>query len=533
MNRKDFIQYSLALAGISATVTSCFNKKKIKGSIIGASSSTGHLLRDQQFSQPTSTERKKIVIAGAGVSGLSAARYLIENGQSDIVLLELEQEVGGNARNGRNEISSFPFGAHYVPVPNNDLTEYINFLQQCGVVERFNEKGLPVYKDAYLCFEPEERLYINGRWQDGLIPNFGVPEKDQQQIHRFLNKMHELRYAKGLDGKDAFAIPVNQSSTDELYRKLDELTMKEWLLTQGFTSSYLHWYVNYCTRDDFGTPYELCSAWAGIHYFAGRKGVGANAGYSDVLTWPEGNGFLIKQLSKSLSGITRSQTLVVSVKEKDDKISVVYLDTKTKNVKEIIADQCILATPQFVTARLLQDPERIKRVKEGVHYAPWMVANLLVNTVTERSGSTFSWDNVFYESDSLGYVDATHQLLQQYIPKRNLTYYLPLTKQDPVEERKAAMNITHEEWTKRIISDLKKVHPDIEEALEEVNVMIWGHAMAQPRPGIIHGEIRKQLEASLNNKIHFAHTDLAGISIFEEGFYQGLEAAKKVIQHVG
>ena len=161
-----------------------------------------------------------------------------------------------------------------------------------------------------------------------------------------------------------------------------------------------------------------------------------------------------------------------------------------------------------------------------------MVANMKVNALQERSGAPASWDNVLHGGQSLGYVEATHQLLQQNVPQRNLTYYLPLTQKTPAEERKAALERTHEEWVKMIIDDLKVVHPNIEESLDEVNVMVWGHAMAQPLPNFIHGGIRKNLANSIGNKIHFAHTDLSGVSIFEEAFYQGLKAAKQTLLHL-
>ena len=73
-------------------------------------------------------------------------------------------------------------------------------------------------------------------------------------------------------------------------------------------------------------------------------------------------------------------------------------------------------------------------------------------------------------------------------------------------------------------------HPNIEEAMDQADIMLWGHAMAQPLPGIIHGEVRQQLQQPIDKKIFFSHTDLAGISIFEEGFYQGINAAKQVIK---
>lgn len=533
MNRKEFIKNIFGVAAIAGIAGSCKDHRSnsIKGSIIGASSNIGHIIRDGKTTDsPSEIIKKDIVIVGGGISGLSAARHLQANGITNFLLLDLEKEVGGNAKSGKNTISAFPWGAHYIPVPNNNLTEYLDFLQECGVVKNINENTLPEYNEAYLCFNPEERLFINGQWQDGLIPHFGVPEKDTAQISAFLNKMNEYRYAVGADKKEAFAIPVNESSEDNAFTLLDTLTMQEWMLANKFTSSYLHTYVNYCTRDDFGTPHNKISAWAGIHYFAARKGKAANATYSDVLTWPEGNGFLVNKLQAAILPQIKTNSLVTKITPQADKVLVAYFDVAANKNIIIEAAQCIVAVPQFIASRLLNDDERKAAVKKDFHYSPWMVANIKTNELKQKPGAPLSWDNVMYGSDSLGYIDATHQQLQVYKTKRNLTYYLPLCTKDPVTERKLAQNKTHADWVKLIMDDLKKVHADIETQTEEINVMIWGHAMIQPLPGYLSGKSRAVLARSVNNNVHFAHTDIAGISIFEEAFYQGLNAAKKIIQ---
>lgn len=532
MNRRHFIQAALAFAGLSAFVGSCRPKKKIKGGIVGSSAHIGHLLRDKKFAEPAAAVQKDVVIVGGGVSGLSAAYHLNKTGISDFLLLDLEEKVGGNSANGKNDVSAYPWGAHYIPLPNNDLKEYLNFLEETNVITGRNENGLPVYNELFLCFEPEERLYINGQWQEGLVPQFGVPAEEKSQIERFLSLMNDFRYKKGSDEKDAFALPVNASSKDKIFQELDHITMKDWMVQHGFTSSHLHWYVNYCTRDDFGTSYDKASAWAGIHYFACRKGKGANAEHQDVLTWPEGNGWLVQQLSKEVEKNIQVNSLVTSIDKKDNSVIITFFDTMQNSLKAVEAKQCIVAVPQFVASRILRDDQRMQDVKKHLHYVPWMVANLTVGPLEDRSGTPMSWDNVIYGSDSLGYVDATHQFVNQYLPKRNLTYYLPLTDGDVAAARKKAQSTTYEQWKEKIVNDLKRIHPNIEEAIEELNVQLWGHAMAQPLPGLIHGDARQRLAASIADRIHFAHTDLAGASLFEEGFYQGLNAANIVNQNL-
>jgi len=529
MRRSHFIQLVASLTGIGTYLLSCTPKHRIKGSIKGAGAATGHLLRDKKFSTPSEIIKTEVVIIGGGISGLSAANYLKEQGCKDFLLLELEKDAGGNAAYGVNEISAYPLGAHYLPIPNNDLKEYIAFLETCNVITGFDANGLPLYNDLFLCFDPQERLYINGRWQEGLIPQFGVPHDELKQIERFLSQMNDYRYGKGRDGRDLFAIPVNESSKDEECLELDNITMQQWLNKNNYTSSYLHKYVNYCTRDDFGTPHNKISAWAGIHYYASRKGKGANAEHGDVLTWPEGNGFLVKKLLHNIKEHVATQSLALKVEATSGGVRTEYLDVATGKVKAIDSRQCIMAVPQFIVTRLLNDVIRTSDVNKYFHYAPWMVANLTVGPLEDRSGAPLSWDNVLYDSQSLGYVEATHEILQQHTKKKNLTYYLPLTSTDPATERKRAQQKTYDDWVRQIIDDLKIVHPNIERATEEINVMLWGHAMAQPLPGLIYSDIRQRMSQSLDNKIHFAHTDLAGVSIFEEAFYQGLGAAKKVM----
>jgi hypothetical protein len=533
MQRRQFIKLSATLAAGIPLLHGCKPVRKlVAGKIVGASAQLGHLLRDGKISgPPQKTIQTGVVIIGGGVSGLTAARELGKAGIEDLVLLDLEPETGGNASCGHNNVSGFPWGAHYVPIPNPSQADYLLFLQECGVITGFSAEGKPVFNEYYLCQDPQERLYINGSWQDGIVPHFGLPDKELAQLRSFFEKMQQFRLAKGNDGLDAFAIPVDHSSKDTQYASLDALTMKEWLQQQHLDSPALAWYVNYCTRDDFGTPYDRISAWAGIHYFAGRKGVAANARSQDVLTWPEGNGFLAGALRKAVPGKIYTNALATRVQNLEaGGVEVQYYDAQAKQLCAIKARQCIMAVPQFIAARLLQDTARTGLVHSQLQYAPWMVANLRVrNQLQERGGAPLSWDNVLYESNALGYVEATHQVLAQHKEQLNLTYYMPLSRELPAAERQLAQKRTHAEWTTMILDDLHKVHPNIADMTEEINVMVWGHAMACPLPGWIHGTARLELQRSLGANIHFAHSDLAGISIFEEAFNQGVTAARKVI----
>ncbi|MEO6722511.1 MAG: FAD-dependent oxidoreductase [Ferruginibacter sp.] len=535
MNRRNFIKNSASIIAAGSLLEQCSvtPKHPIKGSIVGANSKTGHLLRNAKWQDSSSVTTVDTVIIGGGISGLSAARWLNSNGHENFLLVELDNETGGNAVAGKNNVSAYPWGAHYVPIPNNDLKEYLAFLEEATVITGYDEKKVPIINDYFLCFEPQERLYLNGYWQEGLIPEFGVPKNERLQIKSFMSAMNVFRLAKGSDGKDAFAIPVDNSSEDDIYRHLDNATMKEWMADNGYSSTYLNWYVNYCCRDDYGTDYSRASAWAGIHYFAGRKGVAANAPPQSVITWPEGNSWLAARLRKSFEKKIYTNHLATKIRTDHNGVRVCVVDVETNAVKIIHAKKCIIAVPQFVAVHLLEDAdERKKIIADKFNYQPWMVANITAGKMSERDGAALSWDNVLYKGRALGYVEATHQHLQQIEENKVFTYYYPLTEKSATEERQLAYERSFTDWTNIVVDDLSTAHNNVASKIINMDVWVWGHAMISPRPGFIHGLEKKQLQQPINDKIFFAHTDLSGISIFEEAFYQGIKAAQDLLKTV-
>lgn len=535
LNRRKFIQQSATIATLPGILQQCTVAADhvITGRIIGANSSVGHLLKEASVSNDTISETitTHTIIIGGGVSGLSAARWLQKNAHENFLLLELDKETGGNAAAGKNEVSSYPWGAHYVPLPNNNLTEYLAFLQESNVITGY-ENNQPIINDYYLCFEPQERLYINGYWQEGIIPHFGLPPEELEQIKKFMAVMDIFRKAKGRDNKDAFAIPVDESSNDEEFISLDAITMKDWMTKNNYSSPYLHWYINYCCRDDFGTDYSSTSAWAGIHYFAGRKGTAANAPQQSVITWPEGNHWLVKQLRKDIEKKILTNHIAIGVKNNENEVEVLVIDVASKKTKRIISKKCIIATPQFITARLMNDASRQKMVTENFNYQPWMVANITTEKLDEREGAVLSWDNVLYKGRGLGYVEATHQQINQLKTKNVLSYYLPLTEGTAKDERTIAQKRSFEDWVQIIKDDLSAAHSNFNQKVKNIDVWVWGHGMISPQINFVHGDIKKQMQQPIDDKIFFAHTDLSGISIFEEAFYQGIKAAKAILQMV-
>lgn len=501
----------------------------IKGKILTGNNKRGHLLREAKFNKPKEINHFDIVVIGSGISALSAARKLQQNNITNFTILELDDVVGGNAISGKNDISAYPWAAHYLPIPNLDDKELITFLKEHNIITKIDKNGTPHYNEEYICAEPEERLFINGYWQDGLIPNIGTSTEEKKEIADFFHLIKFYKTAVGNDGKPAFTIPNFYSTSDSTYTYLDNISFHDFLKQQGFKTKALFWYLNYCMSDDYGTNLKDASAWSGIHYFAARKGVSGNTEGDTVLTWPEGNAFLTEKLASTLQSHIQINKLVFEVIAKNDEVEVNYHCFETNLAKQIIAKRVIVCAPQFINKHIVKNYPITENFPFS--YSPWMVANITVNAYVEGTeGQPMSWDNVIYGSNSLGYVNASHQLLQTQKPKQVFTFYLPLNTKNPKLAREEAYEKTYEQWLDIIFEELKQAHPSLINHVTNIDVKVWGHSMIRPTVGL-----RKQLKnkifyEGLNQNIFFAHSDLSGISIFEEAFFQGNKAASQVIK---
>lgn len=523
-NRRAFLA-ALAGGAFSGALRCTPQRRAIPGGIVGAAAALGHRLRTGGFPPPKKRLVKSVVVIGGGVAGLACARRLRQHGLQDLCILELAERPGGNAVWGENEVSAYPWGAHYLPAPNAEQPLLLEFLAEIGVVSEIRPDGTPVFNPEDLCLDPDERLYIHGRWQEGLVPKTGLRPAEREQFVAFDAEIAKMRYARGRDGKFAFALPVDESSRDDAFRVLDKISMDGWLKQKGWNAAPLRWYVNYCCRDDYGRPMEEVSAWAGVHYFASRRPPDS-APETEDLTWPQGNGRLIQGFLQTLKPFIRTNALVYRVETNGDEINVDYWDVKAEESIRIVTEKVVFATPRFVTERILPDLTR----EPDFMYSPWLTANITLDAVPANThGAPLAWDNVSYHHESLGYVVANHQSLARFQPAYVLTYYLPLDKLPPRPAREAAFRRTYGEWQNIILDELSSLHPGIESQIRQIDVWLWGHGMIIPAPGFIWGEARKRAGKPLS-KLYFAHSDLGGISVFEEAFGQGVRAADELLQ---
>lgn len=531
----------------------------ISGGFVGAADVRGHRLRPGRdgVAVPSAgaasgagwpERRTRVLVIGAGVAGLAVARALRLRGRdADLTLLELEDQPGGNSRAGAVQGLACPLGAHYLPLPGDSAAGVQDLLTELGLGQRLHGRwGLTAAGERHLCHSPQERLYLNGQWQDGLLPLHGASAATLRQYQAFAAAVVQA------ERQAPFAVPYpflqQKSPFRHIHQALDAINFEAWLNQSGFNDPWLRWYLDYCCRDDYGAGIAQVSAWAGLHYFASRHGFVAprsdapanpdedgeahvRAGLGGgVLTWPEGNGWLTQRLAAPLGGRLRTGRVVQRVSVQRHAVLVDAWNAADGQWERWRADHCVLAVPLLVAARLLDaPPAALPAAVRALRYAPWLVANLHLSApLSDQGGAAPSWDNVLFGQPpdaapgaGLGYVDATHQRLSPLPGPTLLTHYRSFGID--LKTRRWLADQPWAYWRQAIVHELSVAHPDLAAKCTRIDCMRYGHAMAVPTPGLLEhpAMVALRAEPARHARLHFAHSDLSGYSVFEEAFAWG------------
>ncbi|HSW24027.1 MAG TPA: FAD-dependent oxidoreductase [Burkholderiaceae bacterium] len=503
---------------------------RVDGGWLGASHLRGHRLRASTVALASgvraASRRTDVLVVGAGIAGLACARALTRAGIDDLLVLELEQAPGGNSRGHRLGGSGCPTGAHYLPLPGPHAHEVSELLFELGLLR--SQAGRTVPDERHLCHSPQERLFFDGAWHDGLLPPAAPASRTAAQYRAFSQRLERLRR------EVAFAMPTHRAPWTAAHAALDAITFALWLAREGFDDPQLRWYLDYACRDDYGGGLDEVSAWAGLHYFASRHGFQApdddGAEREPVFTWPEGNAWLVERLATPLRERIRCAHTALRIDAGRHAVQVTAFDEGSQRPLHFDARVVVLATPLFVAQRLWSAPSSaLRAASQHARYAPWLVANLLLDApLLERaSGATLAWDNVRHGAPSLGYVAAQHQSLRADSRATVLTAYWALAG----SERGALLDTDWRVWAQRVIDDLAVAHPDLPRKVQRVDLMRYGHAMRIPVPGA-RGDAALAALGDSRGRVQLAHADLAAYSVFEEAYTLGVQAAARVLREL-
>jgi glycine/D-amino acid oxidase-like deaminating enzyme len=533
MRRRDFVLASAALAAGSAGLF--VSQQRMTASVEFPGRDQGHWLRDtRHLPEPSESIETEVLIAGGGIAGLTALWQLTKRGINDVLLVS-GPEPHGNAAAGRDGELVFPTGAHYLPLPSMESRHMREMLAEFGVIRSNPYDERPTYDERYVVHGPSERVLYRGAWQEGYLPTTNVDPSEREDHKRFFALVSEYSAARGSDGRRAFAVPLEFSSADERFRSLDLMSFSAWLDSRGLRAPTLRWYLNYCCRDDYGRNFNEISAWAGLHYFCSRDGQATNADRGAVLTWPQG----LAAVASHLEGDPRAhrpwdRASVASLRTTGDGVEaiVVIPDRGSWRTVRVKARQAIAAMPLFVLQHVLVDAAGYGFVgsRDVPAYAPWLVANFLLHAFPEeRNGAALSWDNVVYQEPGLGYVVSTHQDIRMSRPERTaFTAYYALSEMAPDAARRWLERASVDELTQMASKDLRLAYGwRLPWCVDRIAITVRAHAMAVPGPGFLSAAGALALREH-RGPIFFAHSDLSGMSLFEEAAWWGYRAAMQI-----
>lgn len=540
LTRRQFFSYG-GLLGLATSASYWGNRYLNRQPTISLNKiglSLGHALRDAQIAPQNRSEHScSVLIVGSGAAALSAAWYLAKHGERDVLLLEGIERNGNNAAYVSGHVKA-PTGAHYLAQPSKESIYVRELLQDLGILLGFDARtGQPIYHEMDLVHAPDERVFFEGRWHDGLT----IADADSERFFQFIQK---IKYQFGSDGRKLFAIPIVHSSAD--WRYLDTQTFGEWLRQQGYHSSKLLWYLDYCCKDDYGQGIEQVSAFAGLHYFAAR-----GSDQDAVLTWADGLNHLSERIRqfidlKELKSLPEENewhfpspvsydASAIEIEELADAVAVVARHNQTGEQTRILAKKVICAMPLMIASRIVKHGERYGLGLGGnlvlPENAPWLISNFVLKQFPEEiQKHELAWDNIVHGSRGLGYVVATHQRIGVAKPEKTIfTAYTALNHDTPANIRRSLLNAQATDLIETAAQDVLAVYgKSFWKNVEHLDLTVRAHAMSVPKVGYLSQSGLEQLRQH-QSRIVFAHSDLSSYSVFEEANFWGVEAAKKVL----
>ena len=541
MKRRSFL-LGAGAAGLTAVSAAGFWRwQEIAPRLVYPGRAIGHRLRDLKPSDwpaPSAEITTDVAIVGSGVAGLTTAWRLAREGHTRFVLLR-GPEPHGNAASGLATVGGeglrYPTGAHYLPLPSMESTHVRTMLADFGVLQDGAATTTPTYDERVVVHAPDERLFRDGRWQEGL-----VPAGEGSATDRFFRDIDRLRDARGADGRKVFAIPVALASTDPQWTALDAMTFSAWLSREGHTDPALLWYLDYCCRDDYGADASAISAWSGLHYFAARNGQARNADRGAVLTWPEGLDALATALEAGAfpasTAARRIDGTALSIRDTRRGVDVVCANVDANGALKtqvIHAKRVVSAMPLFVAKHVVASL-KADGYDPAVHaspVAPWIVANFTMSRFPEEAeGAALAWDNVLYGSAGLGYVVSTHQEIRMApSPSTVFTAYRALADRTPDDARRWMDTASASEIGTLAADELRAAYGwRFGLCVDRADITVRGHGMASPRPGTLANAGLRALR-ECDGPVLYAHADLSGYSVFEEAAWWGWQAAGRLL----
>ncbi len=455
-------------------------------SLVMAAMQSWDLMAGQAGTRPALSgrpERRKVVVLGAGTSGLVLGYELGKLGY-DFRILEARDRVGGLAWTVRRGSTHTEIGGEkQVCTFDNGL--YVNVgpwripYIHTGILNYCRELGVPV--EAFANYAEENYCYFEN---EAAGPLAGKRIRRRQVKADLAGHVNEL-LVKALD----------QHKLDLALAPEDMARLVEFLVQSGFLDPSDHTYKAFAVRGP-GDPYPL-SAILRPEFTRGISSI-IPAGDVATLTMLQPVGGM-DQIAKGFERAIEPSRItlnadVQSVHQDDHGVQVVYVDTKSGHRKELHADYVVLCLPMTIIAKLDVNlsPDIMSAVRAIRHSDSAKVGLSMRRRFWEEDDQIFGGH--LYSDLPLGefsypsndYFTKNGVLLGLYVngPLGNLG------------EQPVAARIEH------VLTHASKVHPQIRKEFESAYA-VWWRRVTYSEGGYAAGSAmaRRGVTARMDNRL--------------------------------
>ncbi len=456
----------------------------------GDSFASMHAIRDRTGLRPIPTPSRKVELAiiGGGITGLAVASLLRDR---DLVVLEREVTMGGNAKSERWKDIDYALGSAYLV----DMEEpYGLFYDEIGVTPT-------------LISEPADRVLT------------GAPDM-ADALHGPLRKpFSRLRdhMVNILESPDFPKTDIHMATRAAL--ALDKMSFLDYLRKLDVAPGLLQLIDAYC-YSALGGGIETVSAYAGVNFYSEIA--------APIHAFPGGNGALARAMAarihKAGSGRLLTNASVFAVEpDVGGRALIGYEDGVSGEARAIAARKVVIATPFFFVPRVLRglDPAAAEMLKD-MRYGSFLVANCCFSGRSLPSAYD-SWTPA--NPAFTDFVSATAVVPAKMRPKDRdvLTVYAPF--RDAVAGRIRLQDGNRADLAAELVAGLRRFAPDAfaGNRLEEVRLTRYGHQILTSRVGQVTA--LRRLKRQVGNVI-LAHSDGQGMAAVESAIVEAFAAVR-------
>ncbi|MBI3893287.1 MAG: FAD-dependent oxidoreductase [Candidatus Wallbacteria bacterium] len=431
------------------------------------------------------------VIVGGGMAGLSALHYLADR---KVVLLEAEDNAGGQMRMDTWRGKRFSQGAAYLVSPYSLLSEF------------YETEKIPLSRIP----SPENSAWIDGKYyadcwmKEGRekMPWTGEAKKSWLAFLEEMQKVNDQNESNQ---------PFENFSWEQ--QKLDRISAYDWMKQKGLTEEMIQHFDLYIPSC-FGVSSKEVSASAFSNYISGE--LGGN------FTMEGGMGAVTNHIYKNHERQIQLGCRVTHVFQTRDEVRVTYLDRESRG-NTIRGRTAVLALPQKLLPGLFPDlPQEKKDVIANTKYAAYTVANVLCKEVLWDDKGYDTWIRGTFFRDIID-ADWVAREGKPHADKKQphvLTLYIPMG----LEGVQAQMSWSPKEWKEKVLADLEKVIPGSRSKVEDVRFYRWGHSMHVCSPGFLSKSV--PILRKPYYRVYFAGAEVEGLPCNESAIFSGYYAAR-------